>query len=122
MTGAGLEEANLFPSEGEIYYIGADPNEIGTRPLNRFNNGPDHMDSAALEVEGYWIEGPLGFAWKSRSLRGLSPMLESFNAATGDHAVMDLCGPGVGAGSKKWSMNPMHLGDSCDGCYFLSEN
>jgi hypothetical protein len=88
MTGAGLEEANLFPSEGEMYYIGADPNEIGTRPLNRFNNGPDHMDSAASEVEGYWIEGPMGFAWKSRSLPGLSPMLESFNAATGDHALM----------------------------------
>lgn len=88
MTGAGLEEAMLFPSEGEMYYIGADPNEFGTKTLNRFNNGPDHMDSAALNLDGYWIEGPLGFAWKCRSVSGLSPMIEGFNAATGDHALL----------------------------------
>jgi hypothetical protein len=88
MTSAGLGEAMFFPSEGEMYYIGADPNEFGTKPLNRFNNGPDHMDSAALNVDGYSSEGPNGFAWKCRSLPGLSPMLQGFNAATGDHALM----------------------------------
>jgi len=88
MTSAGLGEAMLFPSEGEMYYIGADPNEFGTKPLNRFNNGPDHMDTADSNVDGYWNEGPNGFAWKCRSQLGLSPMVEGFNAATGDHALM----------------------------------
>jgi len=66
----------------------ADPNEFGTKPLNRFNNGPDHMDTADSNVDGYWNEGPNGFAWKCRSQLGLSPMVEGFNAATGDHALM----------------------------------
>ncbi len=88
MTSAGSGEAQYFPSEGEIYYIGADPNEFGTIALNRFNNGPDHMDSASSSVDGYWSEGPNGFAWKSNSLPGLSPMVEGFNSSTGDHALM----------------------------------
>lgn len=71
-----------------MYYLSADPNEFGTTTLNRFYNGPDHMDAAGPYVDGYWMEGPLGFAWTSRSLPGLSPMVEGFNPETGDHALM----------------------------------
>ncbi len=88
MTSAGLGEAMLFPSEGEMYYVGANPNELGTTALNRFYNGPDHMDSAAASVDGYGSEGPNGFAWKRPSVPGVSPMFEGFNIETGDHALL----------------------------------
>jgi hypothetical protein len=87
MTTTGPPELDLFPSEGQMYYVPADLG-IRTVSLNRFNNGPDHRDSARLELPGYEIEGPLGFPWVRNVLPGLKPLLEGFNSATGDYALM----------------------------------
>lgn len=89
MTSVGAEEVNAFPSEGQMFYIAADLQEPGTTPMNRFNNGPDHRDSTANALPGYWLEGPNGAAWTQRSvLPGLSAIFEGFNGSTGDYALM----------------------------------
>jgi hypothetical protein len=74
--------------EGQLYYLPS--YSLGKRSiqLSRFNNGPDHSDSALLEVPGYFNEGPLGFPWTSNVLPGLGPMVEGLNASTGDYALM----------------------------------
>lgn len=87
MTTAGGDELQ-YTSEGQIFYVAADGQEPGTTTLYRHNNGPDHRDSTLTELPDYWMEGPLGFPWTSNSLPGLSPMVEGFNAETGDHALM----------------------------------
>lgn len=88
MTTTGPPETDFFPVEGQLYY--APSSSLGKRSiqLSRFNNGPDHNDSALLEVPGYFNEGPLAFPWTSNVLPGLGPMVEGFNASTGDHALM----------------------------------
>ena len=88
MTTTGPPEVDLFPSEGQLYYVPADLQGKRTIALNRFNSGPDHTDSALLEVPGYSIEGPLGFPWINNRLPGLMPMIEGFNSTTGDYALM----------------------------------
>ena len=70
-----------------MYYVPSDPG-LRTVSLNRFNNGPDHRDSARLVLPGYEIEGPLGFPWVRNDLPGLKPLLEGLNPATGDYSLM----------------------------------
>lgn len=88
MTTTGPPETDSFPLEGQLYYVPSNP--LGKRSilLSRFNNGPDHRDSALLEVPGYVNEGPLAFPWTSNVLPGLGPMVEGFNTSTGDYALM----------------------------------
>ncbi len=88
MTSPGVEEWSQFPSEGQIFYVAGDFLEPGTKPLNRFNNGFDHRDSTLAELPDYSFEGALGFGWTSKSLPGLSPMVEGFNPETSDYALM----------------------------------
>jgi hypothetical protein len=75
------------PSEGQVFYVPASDGP-GRARLNRFNNGPDHLDSTAAEVAGYEGEGDVGFPYTKRLFPGLSPMYEGYNSATGDHALL----------------------------------
>jgi len=88
MTTTGPPETDLFPLEGQLYYVPSYP--LGKRSilLSRFYNGPDHRDSALLEVPGYVNEGPLAFPWTTNLLPGLGPIVEGFNVNTGDYALM----------------------------------
>jgi hypothetical protein len=88
MTSGDPAEVDQFPSEGQLYYVAADSQTPRTTTLNRFNNGPDHRDSPLTDIAGYWLEGPLAFAWASNVQPGLKPMVEGYNAATGDYALM----------------------------------
>ncbi len=74
------------PSDGQVFYVPANQ-EPGTLALNRFFNGPDHLDSTQNTVPGYTLEGPNGFPFGGNSLLGLSRLYEGVNA-TGDHALM----------------------------------
>jgi hypothetical protein len=88
MTSIDPYEQSMFTSEGQLFYVGAAETEPGTVVLDRFQNGGDHRDSILTEVLGYSMEGPLGYAWTSNSLPGLSPMVEGFNIETDDYALM----------------------------------
>jgi hypothetical protein len=88
MTTTGPPETDFFPLEGQLYYIPSYPLGKRSATLNRFNNGPDHRDSALVEVAGYFNEGPLGFPWTNNVLPGVGPMAEGFNANTSDYALM----------------------------------
>ncbi len=90
MTSVSPDERNQFPSEGQMFYIASDPAEPGTTPFYRFYDGAnDHRDSTAISLPGYVSEGPNGGAWTNSSvLPGLGPILEGFNASTGDYALM----------------------------------
>ena len=74
------------PSDGQVFYVPAGQ-EPGTLALNRFYNGPDHLDSTKTSVPGYILEGPNGFPFGRNSLLGLARLYEGVNA-TGDHALM----------------------------------
>ena len=74
------------PSDGQVFYVPASQ-EPGTLALNRFYNGPDHLDSTQTSVPGYTLEGPNGFPFGRNSLLGLARLYEGVNA-TRDHALM----------------------------------
>jgi hypothetical protein len=88
MTSGDPAEVDQFPSEGQMYYVAADSQTPRTTTLNRFNNGPDHRDSVLADIPGYWLEGPVAFPWASNVQPGLKPMVEGYNATTGDYALM----------------------------------
>lgn len=90
MTTFNPEERNAFPLEGQIFYVPSWCTSTDSKVLNRYYNGPDHMDSVT-PVNGYTLEGPLTCTFPTGTfLPGLAPMFEAFNPKNGDHALTHL--------------------------------
>ena len=90
MTSVDPIERDEFPLEGQTFYVPSLGNVPQTQTLYRLLSfsGADHRDSTTAE-SGYTIEGPLGFPWTNRSAsRGLEPLMEGFNAALDDFAIL----------------------------------
>ena len=89
MTTVDPSERDLFPLEGQLFYVPQSPMP-GETPLYRLLNftGTDHADSTTA-VKGYAVEGPLGFPWDTKpSVPGLIQLFEGFDRQTGDHALV----------------------------------
>ena len=82
-------EAQLFPMQGQLYYLPAGP-AAGRHTLYRlFGTSGDHMDSLSVPLAGYTTENVLGYPW-STAVRptGTARILQGFDSANGDHALM----------------------------------
>ena len=88
MTSVGSDERNIFPLEGQIYYVPDQP-ATGRTPLNRYLNtsGTDHADGISVPV-GYNMEENLGYPWSQGTLPELDLLSEDLNSTTGDYALM----------------------------------
>jgi hypothetical protein len=71
MTSVGSDERNIFPLEGQIYYV-PDQSATGRTSLNRYLNtsGTDHADGISVPA-GYNLEENLGYPWSQGALPGL---------------------------------------------------
>ena len=89
MTTVDPSERDLFPLEGQLFYVPQSPMP-GETPLYRLLNftGTDHTDSTKA-LKGYVVEGPSGFPWDTNSsVPGLIQLFEGFDRQTGDHALV----------------------------------
>jgi len=89
MTSFDFNERNVYPFDGEIYYVSDQPGS-GRTPLNRYLNAgaTDHADGID-PPDGYSLEETLGYPWTQPSLPGLELMSEAVNPDTGDYALVE---------------------------------
>jgi hypothetical protein len=88
MTSIDFGERNVFPLEGQIYYV-PDQSGSGRTALNRYFNAgiTDHADGTNSPA-GNTLEETLGCPWAQASLPGLDVLSEAVNSSTGDHALV----------------------------------
>jgi hypothetical protein len=88
MTSFDFGERNVYPFDGEIYYVSDQPGS-GRTPLNRYVNAAatDHADGIS-PPDGYSLEETLGYPWTQASLPGLELLSEAVNPSTGDYALV----------------------------------
>jgi hypothetical protein len=88
MTSSDFNERNLYPFDGEMYYVADQPGS-GRTPLNRYLNAgaTDHADGTR-PPDGYSLEETLGYPWTQPSLPGLELLTEAVNPSTGDYALV----------------------------------
>jgi hypothetical protein len=88
MASVGPDERNIFPLEGQIYYVPDQP-APGRTALNRYLNtsGTDHADGISVPV-GYNLEENLGYPWSQGALPGLDFLSEAVNSSSGDYALV----------------------------------
>ena len=88
MTSFDFNERNVYPFDGEIYYVSDQPGS-GRTPLNCYLNAgaTDHADGID-PPDGYSLEETLGYPWTQASLPGLELISEAVNPATGDYALV----------------------------------
>lgn len=88
MTTVGSAERNSYPLEAQAYYV---PDQAaGDRvTLNRVVNSSssDHADTTT-SISGYSQDMELGFPWSGGSKAGVAHMIEAFNSATADYAMV----------------------------------
>jgi hypothetical protein len=90
MTSIDFGERNVFPLEGQIYYV-PDQSGSGRTALNRyFNAGITDHAYGTNSPAGYTLEETLGYPWAQASLPGLDVLSEAVNSSTGDHALVAL--------------------------------
>jgi hypothetical protein len=87
MTTIGPDERNVYPLEGQAYYVPDQPANDRTT-LNRLINsgGTDHADATNI-LTGYSQDVILGYPWSRGSLPGVVQLGEAFDSNAGDYAL-----------------------------------
>jgi len=89
MTSIDFGERNVFPLEGQIYYV-PDQSGSGRTALNRYFNAgiTDHADGTNSPA-GYTLEETLGYPWAQASLPVPPPRTEDGHIVLYDLKVED---------------------------------